>query len=141
MLSLLGAKQRYLTLSFTFQKIYNKKKKCSALTNSHPPVPVPSPTFHGAFTLEFGFTILILLLGALHHESSPRNRHLSCFLTFLYYVQSQHGLVGLGMLDTLKEERKERSEKQGHSAKGELKKRNWLTQSQDKLAYIYCDLM
>ena len=56
--------------------------------------------------------------------------------------KSQHGLVGLGVLDTLKEERKERSKSwQGHSAKGVLKKRNWLKQSQDKLACIYCDLM
>ena len=47
--------------------------------------------------------------------------------------KSQHkllGLVGLGVLDTLKEERKERSKSwQGHSAKGVLKKRNWLKQS------------
>ena len=28
----------------------------------------------------------------------------------------------------------------GHSAKEELKKKNWLKQSQDKLAGIYCDL-
>ena len=58
--------------------------------------------------------------------------------------KSQHellGLVGLGMLDTLKEERKERSKRLGSSAKAELKKRNWLKQSQDKLACIYCDLM
>ena len=48
------------------------------------------------------------------------------------------GLVGLGVLDTLKEERKERSKKQGlfGSGMGELKKRNWLKQSQDRLACI-----
>ena len=51
------------------------------------------------------------------------------------------GVVGLGMLDTLKEERKERSKREGSSAKAELKKRNWLKKSQDKLACIYCDLM
>ena len=53
------------------------------------------------------------------------------FLNFsFFYVQSQHGLVGLGVLDTLKEERKERSKSwQGHLAKGVLKKRNWLKQS------------
>ena len=69
------------------------------------------------------------MLGALHHKSSPRNRHAhlmsmsSCFLTFfctnehvfmflnfffVMYKSHQHGLVGLGVLDTLKEERKER---------------------------------
>ena len=40
-----------------------------------------------------------------------------------------------------KKEKKEAKGKGGHSAKGELKKRNWLKQSQDKLACIYCDLM
>ena len=39
-----------------------------------------------------------------------------------------------------KKEKKEAKGK-GHSAKGELKKRNWLKQSQDKLACIYCDLI
>ena len=44
--------------------------------------------------------------------------------------KSKHGLVGLGVLDTLKEERKERSKSwQGYLAKGVLKKRNWLKQS------------
>ena len=44
--------------------------------------------------------------------------------------KSKHGFVGLGVLDTLKEERKERSKSwQGHLAKGVLKKRNWLKQS------------
>ena len=39
-----------------------------------------------------------------------------------------------------KKEKKEAKGK-GHSAKGELKKRNWLKQSQDKLACIYYDLI
>ena len=34
------------------------------------------------------------------------------------------GLVALGVLDTLKEERKERRKSKGHSGIGELKKRN-----------------
>ena len=39
-----------------------------------------------------------------------------------------------------KKEKKETKGK-GHSAKGELKKRNWLKQNLDKLACIYCDLL
>ena len=39
-----------------------------------------------------------------------------------------------------KKEKKEAKGK-GHSAKGELKKKNWLKQSQDKLACIYYDLI
>ena len=39
-----------------------------------------------------------------------------------------------------KKEKKE-AKGMGHSAKGELKKRNWLKQSQDKLTCIYCDLI
>ena len=39
-----------------------------------------------------------------------------------------------------KKEKKETKGK-GHSAKGELKKRNWLKQNLDKLACIYCDLI
>ena len=47
--------------------------------------------------------------------------------------KSQHGLVGLGVLDTLKEERKERSKSwQGHSAKGVLKKRNFFAEVEEK---------
>ena len=48
--------------------------------------------------------------------------------------------VKLVRLVVRKKEKKE-TKGMGHSAKGELKKRNWLKQSQDKLACIYCDLM
>ena len=47
-----------------------------------------------------GCLLPIPLLGALHHESSPRNKHAhlmsmsSCFLTFLHYVQKSSAWVG-----------------------------------------------
>ena len=48
----------------------------------------------------------------------------SCFSTFLHDVQKSAWLVGLGVLDTLKEERKERSKSKTHSVMAELKKRD-----------------
>ena len=70
---------------------------------------------------------------------------LSCFLTFLHYVQNSALVIGVGWLRRVghSEGRKKKKEAKGkgHSGIGELKKINWLKQSQDKLACIYCDLM
>ena len=65
----------------------------------------------------------------------------SCFLTFLHYVQKSAWLVGLGVLDTLKEERKERSKNKTHSVMAELKKRDLVEVKSKEAACIDCDWM
>ena len=96
-----------------------------------------------------------IMLGALHHKSSPRNRHAhlmsmsSCFLTF--FCTNEHVFMFLNFFSLCTEvismgwlawacwtrwRKKEKKEKEAkgksHSAMAEQKKRNWLKQSQDK---------
>ena len=59
------------------------------------------------------------MLGALHHKSSPRNRHAhlmsmsSCFLTFFRYVQKSSAWVGwLGRVGHAEGRKKRKKKKQ-----------------------------